>query len=601
MDVHLLDKALNCYGSSLLHQLEAEHGDAAVIPVALRRKYSGIATVNKDFWSSEDKENGEFKAAVEKFIAKKADLLFESKHHRSVTKDVLEENPEDVYGILAPLESFMHVPPDLCHQHFYESLSVDDVVIGVVVSVMETGLVARLLCVDSPSMDRDIDELDITAFCPSKELPRMFTHQSVTEAYQPRDIVRGIVLSINPEKEKIILSLRDKSDVAEKEILPKIGLISKDDFPVHYRRKLQKNEMSFNQLLHSILGFTNKGSVDFLRSSLGLSNTSSLMRGLHRLKIPEEEYADKLRKWQAQKQARWSVEQGVEMVKKGRQLEAIQYLNRALQLDPDNTEALVARGAVYANNECYPKAVEDFERALEADPKHSNARKYLLETRLAFGRSHEERDQLEEAEDDYKEALKLNPQSSEARDGLERVKHLQAKDKSKKGKHSPVIVISTSGSSDEDDKLQRATETLKRLIHADDKDNRKAKTKVGSRSRSRKKSRKHSRRKSRHKKSYMSSSSSSETDSSSSPNSEIQKKQKQHYTRCPVDDSPDSLESEQERKSNSRGKDRQLTSGPLHREKIQIEGKHLTSRPQKQQSRVKEKELSSDSSLSDAS
>lgn len=38
----------------------------------------------------------------------------------------------------------------------------DDVVIGVVVSVMETGLVARLLCVDSPSMDRDIDELDIT-------------------------------------------------------------------------------------------------------------------------------------------------------------------------------------------------------------------------------------------------------------------------------------------------------------------------------------------------------------------------------------------------------------------------------------------------------
>lgn len=124
---------------------------------------------------------------------------------------------------------------------------------------------------------------------------------------------------------------------------------------------------------------------------------------------------------------------------------------------------------------------------------------------------------------------------------------------------------------------------------------------MGSRSRSRKKSRKHSRRKSRHKKSYMSSSSSSETDSSSSPNSEIQKKQKQHYTRCPVDDSPDSLESEQERKSNSRGKDRQLTSGPLHREKIQIEGKHLTSRPQKQQSRVKEKELLSDSSLSDAS
>lgn len=58
--------------------------------------------------------------------------------------------------------------------------------------------------------------------------------------------------------------------------------VSNYDHVVPPRRKLQKNEMSFNQLLHSILGFTNKGSVDFLRSSLGLSNTSSLMRGLHR-------------------------------------------------------------------------------------------------------------------------------------------------------------------------------------------------------------------------------------------------------------------------------------------------------------------------------
>ena len=41
-----------------------------------------------------------------------------------------------------------------------------------------------------------------------------------------------------------------------------------------------------------------------------------------------------------------SVVAGVELVKKGRQLEAIQHLNMALKIDPGHTEALVARGAV---------------------------------------------------------------------------------------------------------------------------------------------------------------------------------------------------------------------------------------------------------------
>jgi hypothetical protein len=37
---------------------------------------------------------------------------------------------------------------------------------------------------------------------------------------------------------------------------------------------------------------------------------------------------------------------GVEMVKQGKQLEAIQHLNMALKIDPTHTEALVARGAL---------------------------------------------------------------------------------------------------------------------------------------------------------------------------------------------------------------------------------------------------------------
>ena len=39
--------------------------------------------------------------------------------------------------------------------------------------------------------------------------------------------------------------------------------------------------MTFGQLLQSVLGFTNKGSVDTLQVSLGLDSAASLMRGLH--------------------------------------------------------------------------------------------------------------------------------------------------------------------------------------------------------------------------------------------------------------------------------------------------------------------------------
>ncbi len=42
----------------------------------------------------------------------------------------------------------------------------------------------------------------------------------------------------------------------------------------------------------------------------------------------------------------FSVVRGVERFRAGRNLEAMQHLNRALEVDKDNIEALVARGAL---------------------------------------------------------------------------------------------------------------------------------------------------------------------------------------------------------------------------------------------------------------
>lgn len=43
----------------------------------------------------------------------------------------------------------------------------------------------------------------------------------------------------------------------------------------------------------------------------------------------------------------FSVADGIKYFKMGRQTEAIQYLNKALQIDETNVEALTARGALY--------------------------------------------------------------------------------------------------------------------------------------------------------------------------------------------------------------------------------------------------------------
>jgi len=131
-----------------------------------------------------------------------------------------------------------------------------------------------------------------------------------------------------------------------------------------------------------------------------------------------------------------SVADGVDHFKHGRLTEAMQMFNKALQIDADNVDALVARGALYvdccaasvvyvfradllaclsyfvyavchecvyhvyhlhvchecafcrsyANSESYRRALEDFDAALAVNPDHANARKYTCDTLLALAR-----------------------------------------------------------------------------------------------------------------------------------------------------------------------------------------------------------------------
>lgn len=223
MDAELLDHALAYHGSSLMEQLTEEHGESLQLPAALRRRYSiSDSTGSKDHCLQWERDDSELTAAVHKFIARKADLLFHRARRKSVNRETADsDQPDDVFGIMPPLESFMGLPSDVCEDHFYKNLGAGDIVVGVVSSVSDSGVIATLLCTDTPGLHRDIDELNISAFCPAKELPRMFAHQSLTEAYHARDIFRGIVLAVNPEKKRIFVSLREHAATTQ-DNLPKI-------------------------------------------------------------------------------------------------------------------------------------------------------------------------------------------------------------------------------------------------------------------------------------------------------------------------------------------------------------------------------------------
>ena len=109
---------------------------------------------------------------------------------------------------------------------------------------------------------------------------------------------------------------------------------------------------------------------------------------------------------------------GIKFFKAGNNVEAFQCLNQALNIDADNVEGLVARGALYANNGGLDKAVEDFEKALLINRSHKNARKYLCETLIAVARNHEDENKVDLAIETYQRILTIVPDHKEALDSI---------------------------------------------------------------------------------------------------------------------------------------------------------------------------------------
>lgn len=311
------------------------------------------------------------------------------------------------FACMEPLEYYMQTSLSLRREKFYEVLSPDDVVLGHVEYKKSYGIHIQIDLFEGGQKHRYISDLSIQGFISLKNLASTVEDQDcLMKDLQPGDVLRAQVLRVIPDEEKVFLTLLqtdcDSSDL-------KLGYLERRNPPPTLR--LAKED-DFNYFLARDPAFSNPHCINNLSELLGIQHTKmpSLVQQLHDVSFPDEEYYDALKKQQRRKWSMENVAIGIKHFKASEHDKAMKYLNHALEIDADNVEGLVARGALIANKGEYKKAIGDFEKALTINNRHSNAKKYLAETQAAYGKQLEETGEIYAAVKCYREALADDPE-----------------------------------------------------------------------------------------------------------------------------------------------------------------------------------------------
>ncbi|KAI6172691.1 Tetratricopeptide repeat protein 14 isoform X2 [Aphelenchoides besseyi] len=156
----------------------------------------------------------------------------------------------------------------------------------------------------------------------------------------------------------------------------------------------------------------------------------SVIPSLHRRHPlrPEGETAESLRNQQHAQVAEMHVRRAGEYIRNQKNFEAIQCCNTALQLQPENLDALLGRAIAANNMENFAGAIADLDRILKAAPNHSRALgiidKVLVQQAEKYKvyESLEEKEDFEAAIEAYERALKFAPENFGAQNGLKNLK-----------------------------------------------------------------------------------------------------------------------------------------------------------------------------------
>ena len=72
----------------------------------------------------------------------------------------------------------------------FQSVKSGDVVIGQISAIQDSGLTVQLRCLDV-GRARDVDDLELSAFCATRDVPRIYAHEAPLNGYAIKDYVRG--------------------------------------------------------------------------------------------------------------------------------------------------------------------------------------------------------------------------------------------------------------------------------------------------------------------------------------------------------------------------------------------------------------------------
>ncbi|CAG0905463.1 unnamed protein product [Cyprideis torosa] len=331
LDNGLLSRSLNFHGQQLTRTIE-EMNQVFVADYGVRLDYYTYQRRVKELGFQERAK----RLQLHNFIARNFKELFRDSDKKPTLAD--DEWSAIHYGVLPDLSRYHRRQPlnDTFSAFDLQKL-VGDVCIGIVIDKSASNFINLRLVRSAFPQAKNIYDQNVTGRLPLA--PGGLTASS----FNVGDVFRLAIVSISDSK-LITLSLFQSTSAPR---TMKLGLLDPDTLD---------------------------------------SELTRWKRDLERVEVPEDERAPALLRVQSSVWSTGSLKEGIARFKAGLTEEAFQCFNQALKINPECVEALTARGALFANNGSYGRAIEDFEAALEVNSQHQNARKYIVETLLAFGK-----------------------------------------------------------------------------------------------------------------------------------------------------------------------------------------------------------------------
>jgi tetratricopeptide (TPR) repeat protein len=149
---------------------------------------------------------------------------------------------------------------------------------------------------------------------------------------------------------------------------------SKQVLPLQQYLSNNNNEGTYREDLKSDLIFKNPLSIELMADSFDLVDFQSF---LETKEISPHDYYDYIKDEQNRNWAIQMIREGITLSKQGKDSKALDCYNQAIDVDPNNVDAFVAKGALQCKLENFNDSIKQFNIALGLDPDHPNAKKYL--------------------------------------------------------------------------------------------------------------------------------------------------------------------------------------------------------------------------------